>query len=68
VVEAVRRVTGHAIPAREVARRAGDPAVLVAGSGSIQRDLDWQPQVPTLESIVRSAWEWRRTHPDGYAS
>ena len=68
VVEAVRRVTGHAIPAREVARRAGDPAVLVAGSGSIQRDLHWKPQFPTLESIVRSAWEWRRAHPDGYAT
>src|ERR1700687_679400 len=68
VVESVRRVTGHPIPAREVARRPGDPAVLVAGSGSIKRDLHWQPQFPTLESIVRSAWEWRRAHPDGYAS
>ncbi len=66
VVEAVRRVTGHPIPAREVARRPGDPAVLVAGSGSIHRDLDWQPQFSALESIVHSAWEWRRAHPDGY--
>jgi UDP-glucose 4-epimerase len=68
VVETVRRVTGHSIPAREVARRPGDPAVLVAGSGNIKRDLDWQPQFRTLESIVRSAWDWRRTHPNGYAS
>ena len=66
--ETVRRVTGHPIPARDVARRPGDPAVLVAGSGSIQRDLHWQPQFPALESIVRSAWEWRRAHPDGYAT
>ena len=68
VVETVRRVTGHPIPAREVARRPGDPAVLVAGAGSIQRDLHWQPQFPALESIVRSAWEWRCAHPDGYAA
>jgi UDP-glucose 4-epimerase len=67
VVDTVRRVTGHPIPAREVARRPGDPAVLVAGSESIKRDLRWQPQFPDLESIVRSAWEWRRKHPDGYA-
>jgi UDP-glucose 4-epimerase len=66
VIETVRRVTGHPIPAREVARRPGDPAVLVAGSESIKRDLRWQPQFPQLESIVHSAWEWRRTHPDGY--
>ena len=66
VLEAVRRVTQHPILAREVARRPGDPAVLVAGSESIKRDLQWQPQFPELEDIVRSAWEWRRKHPDGY--
>jgi UDP-glucose 4-epimerase len=68
VVETVRRVTGHPIPAREVPRRAGDPAVLVAGSDNIKHDLNWRPQFPELEVIVRSAWEWRRAHPDGYAS
>ena len=68
VVETVRRVTGQPIPAHEVARRPGDPAVLVAGSECIKRDLHWKPQFPELESIVRSAWDWRRKHPDGYAS
>jgi UDP-glucose 4-epimerase len=68
VVETVRRVTGRPIPAREVARRPGDPAVLVAGSGTIKRDLNWKPQFPELDSIVSSAWEWRRKHPGGYAS
>jgi UDP-glucose 4-epimerase len=66
VVETVRRVTGHAIPAREVARRPGDPAVLVAGADRIKLDLQWQPNFPKLESIVQSAWDWRRSHPDGY--
>jgi UDP-glucose 4-epimerase len=68
VLETVRRVTGHPIPAHEVARRLGDPAVLVAGSNSIKRDLQWQPRFPGLEAIVRSAWDWRRMHPEGYAS
>jgi UDP-glucose 4-epimerase len=68
VVETIRRVTGHPIPVREVARRPGDPAVLVAGSESIKQALHWKPQFPELESIVRSAWGWRQKHPDGYAS
>jgi len=68
VVETVRRVTGHAIPAREVARRPGDPAVLVASSDKIKRELHWHPRFTSLESIVSSAWEWRRAHPDGYGS
>jgi UDP-glucose 4-epimerase len=68
VVGTVRRVTGHAIQAREVSRRPGDPAVLVASSDKIKRELDWQPRFTSLESIVSSAWEWRRAHPDGYGS
>jgi UDP-glucose 4-epimerase len=67
VIETVRRVTGHSLPAREVARRSGDPAVLVASSDKIKRELRWEPQYPNLEQIVRSAWDWRRAHPNGYA-
>jgi UDP-glucose 4-epimerase len=67
VIETVRRVTAHAIPAREIPRRAGDPAVLVASSDRIKRDLRWEPQFPSLEAIVRTAWDWRRAHPNGYA-
>lgn len=66
VVEAARRVTGHAIPAEEAPRRPGDPAVLVASSEKIRRELGWQPRYPELEQIVASAWEWRRQHPNGY--
>ena len=66
VVETVRRVTHHPVPARETDRRPGDPAVLVASSARIQRELGWGPRLTDLEDIVSSAWEWRRTHPDGY--
>jgi len=66
VIEAARRVTGHAIPAVETARRAGDPAILVASSDKIRNELNWRPRHPELESIIASAWEWRRRHPEGY--
>ena len=66
VVEVARRVTGHAIPAQDAPRRPGDPAVLVASSEKIRRELGWQPRYPDLEQIVASAWAWRRQHPDGY--
>jgi UDP-glucose 4-epimerase len=66
VIETVRKVTGHAIPAQESPRRAGDPAVLVASSEKIKRELDWKPEYAGLESIVRSAWDWRKAHPNGY--
>ena len=68
VIETTRRVTGHPIPAKEAPRRSGDPAVLVASSEKIKRELGWGPQYPGLESIISSAWEWRRAHPQGYSS
>ena len=65
-IQATRDVTGHPIPA-EIARRPGDPAVLIAGSERIRRDLGWEPQYPRLHDIVQSAWAWHRAHPAGYA-
>jgi UDP-glucose 4-epimerase len=60
VVESARRVTGHPIPVEELPRRAGDPAVLIAGSGKIEADLAWRPKYIQLDDIVRSAWEWHQ--------
>lgn len=68
VIEAARRVTGHPIPAEEAPRRPGDAPRLVAEAGKIRRELGWKPQYPDLEEIIASAWEWHRTHPQGYAS
>src|SRR5271157_811917 len=66
VVEVSRKVTGHPIPVIESPRRAGDPAVLIASSEKIRRELKWQPRFPDLKTIVDSAWQWHRNHPDGY--
>ena len=68
VIEAARKVTGHEIPVIEAARRAGDPAALVASSARIQRELGWKPQHAELEDIIRSAWSWMQQHPNGYGS
>ena len=66
VVETARRITGHPIPAVMGARRPGDPAVLIASSECICRELGWQPRHARLEDIVESAWRWHHSRPDGY--
>lgn len=58
VVGAARRVTGREIPVRIVPRRPGDPAVLVASSEKIKRELGWVPEKQDLQTIIASAWEW----------
>jgi UDP-glucose 4-epimerase len=68
VIETARAVTGHAIPADVGPRRPGDPAVLVASSERIRRELGWEPRHAELRGIVESAWAWHRSHPHGYAT
>jgi UDP-glucose 4-epimerase len=60
VVDTARLVTGCQIPAVETARRSGDPAVLIASSDLIRRELGWVPEKPTLEEMVSDAWNWMR--------
>ena len=66
VIETCRQVSGHPIPAEIGPRRPGDPAVLIASSEKIRRELGWEPRYPGLQTIVEHAWEWHRTHPRGY--
>jgi UDP-glucose 4-epimerase len=68
VVNAVEHVTGHAVPYQVGPRREGDPAILYASSDSIKRDLGWTPQYADIDVIVKTAWQWRITHPNGYGS
>ncbi|MEU6407490.1 UDP-glucose 4-epimerase GalE [Microbispora sp. NPDC046933] len=56
VVDVCREVTGHPIPTTVAPRRPGDPAVLVASSEKIQRELGWKPAHTTLRDMVADAW------------
>lgn len=66
VIECARAVTGHPIPAELSPRRAGDPAQLVASSEKAKAVLGWRPRYNDLETIVASAWNWHKNHPNGY--
>ncbi|MGL6064819.1 MAG: UDP-glucose 4-epimerase GalE [Fusobacteriaceae bacterium] len=66
VIESVRKVTKHPIPAEISPRRAGDPAVLIASSEKAMKELNWKPKYNTIEKIIETAWKWHSTHPDGY--
>lgn len=56
VIETCREVTGHPIPAEVAARRAGDPATLIASSEKIKAELGWNPTRTDLQRIVEDAW------------
>jgi UDP-glucose 4-epimerase len=58
VIKVAERVTKNRIPVVEAPRRPGDPAILVASSEKIQKELHWKPQHPDLEEIIASAWSY----------
>ncbi|WP_438448598.1 UDP-glucose 4-epimerase GalE [Gorillibacterium sp. sgz5001074] len=66
VIDMARKVTGHPIPVSIEGRRAGDPAALVASSEKAKRELGWQPKRDSLEHIIETAWNWHKSHPNGY--
>lgn len=66
VVEVARQVTGRPIATEALPRRPGDSPWLVADSTRIKTELEWEPRMPDLETIVVTAWDWHRRHPHGY--
>lgn len=66
VVDVARKVTEHPIPAEVAPRRAGDPAVLIASSDKAISELNWKPKFNSLETIIETAWNWHKNHPNGY--
>src|SRR5256885_974060 len=48
VIDAAQQVTGRNIPVRIGERRPGDPAVLIASSDKIRRELGWSPPPQNL--------------------
>jgi UDP-glucose 4-epimerase len=67
VITAAEKVTQKKIKVVEAARRAGDPAVLIASAQKIANELGWRPKRPELERIIASAWAWHRKFPQGFA-
>jgi len=58
VLDVAREVCGAPIRVIRGARRAGDPARLVADSTKAREVLGWKPERSDLAAIVGDAWRW----------
>jgi UDP-glucose 4-epimerase len=66
VIQTVEKVTGLPVPVKVGPRRPGDPPELIAHPAKAMKELGWRPRYVELEDIVRTAWTWHRTYPDGF--
>ena len=67
VIDVARKVTGDEIRAEVSPKRAGDPAKLIASSEKARTVLGWEPKYTDIETIVESAWNWHKNHPNGFS-
>ena len=66
VISAVKKVSGRDFKVTDADRRPGDPPVLTSDATRAKNELGWRPQLPDLEQIVATAWQWHKKYPDGY--
>ncbi len=57
MVDAARKITGHAIPADYVERRPGDPATLVASAKLAEEKLNWKAQYSDINTLIDSTYK-----------
>jgi UDP-glucose 4-epimerase len=58
VAECVSGMSSRAVPTQIAARRAGDPAELVANCSFAASKLNWMPEHSSLKNMVQTAWDW----------
>jgi len=66
MIAAAEKATGRSIKVEIGARRAGDPAQLIASSEKARSVLGWKPQFTDVEQVISTAWRWHEHHPHGY--
>lgn len=61
VIQSVKEVTKVDFRVDSVARRAGDPAMLVSDNTKIKQKMQWIPKYEDLALICKSAYKWENT-------
>jgi UDP-glucose 4-epimerase/UDP-arabinose 4-epimerase len=60
VIQTVERVGRVRVPVRESPRRPGDAPALIADATRARNELNWAPELSSLETIVATAWAWQK--------
>lgn len=66
IIKVAQEVTGKKINTKNGPRRAGDPAVLIASSEKIKKELNWKPKFHEIHTIIETAWKWHKNNPSGF--
>ena len=66
VIETVKKVSDKNFKVVAADRRPGDAPILTSDAAKAKSELGWETELPRLEQIVSTAWQWHNQHPNGY--
>lgn len=66
IINTAKQITNHNIKAINSPRRVGDPPTLIACSEKAKKILGWNPKRTSINQIIEDAWQWHKSHPNGY--
>jgi UDP-glucose 4-epimerase len=68
ILDMVKKVTGVDFAVEYGPRREGDPDAIYADNSKIKQVLGWEPKYSDLQTIIETAWNWHKTHPNGFGA
>lgn len=66
IIDAAEAISGIKIKREITERRAGDPAVLIASSEKIKKDLGMEFRYTDINRIIETAYNWHKNHLNGF--
>ena len=58
IIKSVEKISGKKVKFKEVARREGDPPILIASAKKAKDLLGWTPRYKEIDQIVKHAYQW----------
>lgn len=66
IIDMVKKIAGVDFPVIIGPRRPGDPDAVYADSSKAKSQLNWEAKYSDIETIIETAWNWHKSHPEGY--
>lgn len=60
IIDVVKKISGKNFTVKIGARRAGDPAELIADNNKIKNILGWNPKYTSIEKMIETAYNWHK--------
>jgi len=65
IIQAAEKICQKSVLIKQMNRRQGDPAILVANAKQASKILDWKPTNSQIDIIITSAWKWYQKKEQG---